>query len=204
MSIRRVSQGVRCPNCRMAPQWCYCLQLRPVDFKTRVTFIIHHKERFLPSNTANLLGQISPNCDYFIRGGDSQQELNLLSGYHSLYLYPDENAQELTPDFLSSILKPIQLIVPDGTWRQAKKVKKRMPAIASLTSVKFSHGQLSRYFLRKQKNDFGLSTFEAVAHALKLIESESTFQELSYNFEVMMNAFAKANPYRAANFVANM
>jgi DTW domain-containing protein YfiP len=39
-----------------------------------------------------------------------------------LLFYPSEDAVELDKELVAQDQKPIQLIVPDGTWRQASKV----------------------------------------------------------------------------------
>lgn len=42
--------------------------------------------------------------------------------YRTLLFYPSDDAVELDKELVAQDQKPIQLIVPDGTWRQASKV----------------------------------------------------------------------------------
>lgn len=198
MSLRRVSQGIRCLSCKMSPQWCYCNQLKPVKISTKITFVIHKKELFLPSNTANLLKLISPeNCEFILRGDDQIQSLKLESGHSPYYLFPDEEATQIDENWSKSLQEPIQIIVPDGTWRQANKIKRRTPGLEKVPSIKLPHMPPSQYFLRKQKFDHGQSTFEATAFCIGLLEGSRIYQELMENFAIMMAQFAAANPYRA-------
>lgn len=42
----------------------------------------------------------------------------------TLLLFPSDDAAVLSSEYLSSIDKPINLLVPDGSWRQAAKTHK--------------------------------------------------------------------------------
>src|SRR5262245_31383046 len=46
----------------------------------------------------------------------------LTAQYRTLLFYPSDDAVELDKELVAQDQKPIQLIVPDGTWRQASKV----------------------------------------------------------------------------------
>ena len=65
---------------------------------------------------------------------------------------------------------PVTLVVPDGTWRQAAKVRARVPGLAALPCASLPPGEPSRYRLRHEPVAGGLATFEAIARALELLE----------------------------------
>lgn len=201
MSERRSTRHLRCPECKIHKDWCFCQHIHSTDLKTKVSFIVHHKERWLPSSTVNLAKRCLTNCDITLRGlKDSAPFNDIDDSYTPLYLYPDEEAFELSSDFLETLKKPVQLIVPDGTWRQAKKIKVREPALQNIQSVMVKSNNPSMYTLRKQKYEYGLCTFEAVAYALELIEGKEISSKLlkmlkimNHNFECTRNN--KMNPY---------
>lgn len=111
--------------------------------------------------------------------------------YQPLYLYPSEEAAELKAEYLESFDKPINLIVPDGTWRQAKKIHLREPLIEGIPHVKITPSQQSLYTLRRQKYEFGLCTFEAIAEAFKILEDEEIYRKLMDNFKIFLAAHHK-------------
>ncbi len=67
---------------------------------------------------------------------------------------------------------PIQLIVPDGTWRQASKIQSRHPELKDLPKVKIAAPDNSTFQLRAQSRPEGMATLQAIAYALGIIESD--------------------------------
>lgn len=191
MVKRRATQHLRCPKCRINQRLCFCEHISPIKLDSKVTMIMHFAETHLPTNTAQLAQQCLTNSQLIIRGKENQPISDHFSidEYHPLFLYPDEEAVELTPELVMSINKPIQLIVPDGTWKQAKKIKRREPIFENIQSVKLPYLGGSIYTLRKQKYHEGLCTFEAIAKSLKIIENEETEKHLMTIFKVMVERF---------------
>ncbi len=202
MSRRRSTSESRCPRCRINLALCFCDQLTPVPTRTRVLFLMHHREKHLTSNTATQAHNILPNSLLKMRGLPDQEcslEEVLDPNYQALLLYPDEDAVELNAQFVLPD-RPILLVVPDGTWRQAKKFRRREPLLAKLPCVKLPVGLPSEYALRKQHMEGGLSTYEATVRALGVLEGtvdgpqlqarmESVFREMSRRFLVARHCF---------------
>ena len=181
MSTRRQNVLERCPHCLIRPNLCFCSQIPSINTKTKISLVVHIKERVLSSNTAHLAHQCLNNSEFFYRGLINvpfDTTFKLDPDYTPLYLYPSEQAQELTPEFLDSVDGPIQLVVPDGSWRQAKKFHKRVPLFKNIQHVKLPDIPESIYELRKQKSDKGVCTMEAIAISLGIIESDGVKDEL--------------------------
>ena len=106
--------------------------------------------------------------------------------YESLLFFPSSESQELTSDFISQFTKPIQLIVPDGNWRQASKVATRHKELASLPRVMLSHENTAQYHLRKETNSYGMSTLEAIARAFEIIDSPEVGKELMKLYQLKL------------------
>lgn len=170
---------------------CFCDKLNLIKLGTKVSFIMFRKEVNLPSNTAHVALKSLENSQNFERGHHGfSLEPNFINQYeyHPLFLFPAEDAVELTPKLLMEIDKPINLIIPDGTWRQAKKIHRREPLLESVQQVKITPSTKSIYPLRRQKFEEGLCTYEAMAQALKIIEGEETYRQVMINFEIFLNA----------------
>lgn len=181
MTTRRQNIALRCPRCLINKSLCFCDHIPSVETETKVSLIVHIKEKVLSSNTAHLAHQCLSNSEFLYRGlkdNPIESTFELDPNYQALYLYPSEMAQELTLELLESFEKPIQLIVPDGSWRQAKKFHKRVPLFQSIPHVKLPMIPQSLYQLRKQKYENSVCTLEAIAYALGIIENTNIQNEL--------------------------
>jgi DTW domain-containing protein YfiP len=91
---------------------------------------------------------------------------------------PDRQAVVLFPSpgavCLSTLVDgpPVTLVVPDGNWRQATRAVRRSPGMAALPRVTLPEGPPSRYRLRSHPDPQRISTFEAVARALGILEPD--------------------------------
>lgn len=91
-------------------------------------------------------------------------------------LFPAESARVLRADDTRD--GPIVLVVPDGNWRQASRVLSRDEAAIGAEVVTLPPGAPSRYRLRRRHNEAALSTFEAIARALAILETPSIEAEM--------------------------
>ena len=181
MSKRRETIKDRCPRCAINMAMCFCDIIKPVETKTKISVILHLKEYFLTSNTGRIANLCLSNSDYYIRGKIDQPieaEYSEDGKYQPYYLYPSDDAEILNDEFLKKQTKPIHLIVPDATWRQVKKFHKREPTLVGIPHLKLPSTGESIYELRKQKNEEGLCTIEAIAQAIGIIESQSVKDHL--------------------------
>lgn len=148
---------------------------------------MHHREKWLTSNTAHFANLCLTNSKVIMRGHRDEDidYDSIVSGERTaLFLFPDEDAIELDENFPKG---NYHLVVPDGTWRQAKKFKRRIPAFKDIQTVKLPAGQPSRYLLRRQEYEAGLSTFEAISRALALVEKNPEInQSLDTIFKVVV------------------
>jgi DTW domain-containing protein YfiP len=182
VSTRRDNFHKRCPKCNINPVLCFCTDVPEISNHNFVSLLVHIKEKNLSSNTALLAHRSLLNSEILFRGA-KEQDLNdtsfLKEDFYPLYLYPTEDAVILDKELIQKINKPIQLIVPDGTWRQAKKVHKRINCLHNIQKVMLpKQSEKSIYELRKQKYEYGMCTLEAIAYAMRIVESEDCFNRL--------------------------
>ncbi len=150
---------------------------------------MHWKEDLTTTNTARIAALCLPNSQIRIRGrrdAPTSADNMLCEEGQNLFLFPSERAIELTPEYVASLKRPIHLIVPDGSWRQAKRVGRREPALADVPHVKLPRGKPTEYVLRKEPNEDALCTFEAIARAMGTLESKEIQDKLEEVFRLMM------------------
>lgn len=171
-----------CETCGLHLERCLCSLIPRLDLRTRVCLVIHRRELKRTTNSGRLAVQALVNSEMRIRGSQDRQVLDLTevlsAPYRSLLFYPGEDAHELTSEFVGESPQPIQLIVPDGNWRQASKVGLRHPELAQIPRVKLSSLNTATQHLRKEHRPEGMSTLEAIARALTIIEGEERIRPL--------------------------
>jgi DTW domain-containing protein YfiP len=198
MSKRRQTVGSRCHKCKIHLDLCFCESLLPIPHTTPITIIKHTRERFLISNTANLAQLVLTNCQIFMRGykqdSDNYRPIKIEEHMTPLYLFPEEGrSQELNVDFVKTLKGPVQLVVPDGSWRQAKKFHRREEALSNLQMVHLAPSGPSEYLLRRQHREDGLCTYEAIIRALSLLEgpnwTKAHMNKAQFNLKMMVSRF---------------
>lgn len=75
------------------------------------------------------------------------------------------------------------LLVPDGSWAQAKRLARFDPLLAGAEEVALPAGPPSRYLLRREPSPASLSTFEAIARALGVLEGADVEEALLETFD---------------------
>lgn len=166
---------IPCGVCLLHKQRCICSSLPSLRLATKVTLIVHAKELKRTTNTGRLAVIALLNSEMRVRGADKERlDLSdlLTSEYNSVLFYPSEDALELNEQFVKESIRPIQLIVPDGNWRQASKVHYRHHELRDIQRVKISTPNLNKHHMRTETTEYGMATLEAIAHALKIIEGE--------------------------------
>lgn len=173
---RRNNAASRCWRCRMHSSLCVCALIPRLPTRTRLVLVMHRAEDRKPTNTGRLAAEAMPESRVIVRGheADRQDEVVWTEGTRPLFLFPHEDAVPLAS--LATVPgdnRPVTLIVPDGNWRQASKVRNRVPGLRAVPCVSLPVGAPSVYRLRSEAHPFGLATVEAIARSLRLLEGEA-------------------------------
>lgn len=185
-----------CPTCLLHRERCICALIPKLDLKTKVSLIIHAKELKRTTNTGRLALHALLNSEMIVRGdGREKRDLShLLSPeFESYVLYPSADAIDVES------LKPrtrVQLIVSDGNWRQAGKINTRHPELKHLPRIKIGRENMARHHLRKEHFREGLSTLEAIALVMAVIEGEAVGQGLMALYQAKLQATLKGRGWR--------
>ena len=183
---RRRNAAARCARCKMRHNVCVCALLPSLQTRTRLLLLIHRDEVSKPTNTGRLAALCLANSDVVCRGRKGlETPLLLHEQTQPLLLFPHADATPIT-DWVGCA-RPITLIVPDGTWRQAGKTRKRVPALHHIPCVSLPVGETSRYQLRNEHRADGLATMEAIARAFGLLEGAPIEQALSQVFRCVVD-----------------
>lgn len=183
----------RCERCARPLKHCLCALIPNLHSRTQVLVLQHPSEVKHALNTAGLLALGLQNAALWIGEQFEQLDAYLAQpGYRNYLLFPGEAAQPLTAIGRAADEAPVRLVVPDGTWRKARKLLYLNPVLASLPRVTLPPGQQSRYRLRKAPMEGSLSTIEAVTAALQLLEPEQSFAALLQPFDALIEGQIRA------------
>jgi DTW domain-containing protein len=174
---------LRCIRCRMHAHLCVCDLVPTLETRTRVVFVVHRSENRKSTNTARLAAACLANSHLVVRGllGEPPR-VAWDPASRPLVLFPSPDATTLT----AGEKAPTTLIVPDGTWRQASKMPRRIPELRDVPCVALPPGPPSAYRLRRRPRETGLATIEAVARALGILEGPEIEAALDRVFRAMV------------------
>ena len=108
------------------------------------------------------------------------------TGELPLVLFPASHAVPITRYIGAP--QPVALIVPDGSWHQARRLQERGPLSRHACVTLPSLGP-SEYRLRSEPQSGGLATVEAIARALRILEGdggEAISDAILHVFRVMV------------------
>lgn len=136
----------------------------------------HVAEERLTSNTARLAGLALLNCRVLPYGGGAPFEEAALAGAGTYLLYPGARSRPPLADVR-------RLIVLDGTFNQARRMYKRIPALLRMPELALPPPVVPPLRLREPTRRDGMSTLEAIAAALGLVEDPALASALQELFE---------------------
>jgi DTW domain-containing protein YfiP len=157
-----------------------CQLFEPLPCRVRVSVVMSSAEARSASNSARLLSLWLPGVELHVRGGEGagsgcvSDPEPLLVRPGSALLFPGAGRAAPLPHDVR------HLIVPDGTWAQARRIERRWFARHGLPRVELQGAWPSLYELRRGRQ--GVCTFEAAAIALGLLDAPALAEALLARF----------------------
>jgi DTW domain-containing protein YfiP len=148
--------------------------------------VIHRAEVRKPTNTGMLAAHCLSNSEIVVRGHEEAPTPPFVApaGTRPFFLFPHPDAVPL--DRIAPSHEPVTLIVPDGTWRQASKVRNRVEGFRDVPCVLLPMEERSIYRLRFEAHEHGLATIEAIARAMGHLEGPHVRREIERVFRAMV------------------
>ena len=173
----------RCIRCRLRS--CVCDEIPRVETRTRLVIVRHAAERRKPSNTAHFARLALPSAELVEYGAEEAAlDESALAGDDTWVLYPDGDRPAPTG------ARPARLIVLDGSWSQARRMRQRIRALRGLPFLSLPAPR-DRLRLRRPHLRSGMSTLEAIAAALALLEGPAVADPLERFHERIVGAWLR-------------
>jgi DTW domain-containing protein YfiP len=136
-----------------------------VETRTRFLLLQHVVEIGKKSNTGRVAALALTNATLLTYGlPGAALDTDLLSEPGTWLLFPD--GPPAPPDAPA----PRQLVVLDGNWSQARRMTQRLPALRTLPRLVLPPPAPGMLKLREPSHPSGMSTLDAIARAVALLE----------------------------------
>jgi DTW domain-containing protein YfiP len=144
--------------------------------RTRIVIVRHHLERWRTSNSGRLAHLALPNSEIVEHGGRAGVALlPPLSG--AWLVFPEGEPAHAAPE-----PSPRQLVVLDATWSQARRMFRKLEALRGLPILHLPDAPMPAARLREAPGPGRVSTIEAIARALRLVEGDAAAAPLEALF----------------------
>jgi DTW domain-containing protein YfiP len=157
---------------------CICAELPRLAHVLPVVVYVHAHEVFRPSNTGSLLPRVLEGARLVVHGSGERQAWSDAALSPAMVLHPD--GRELVAEDAERFSA---LLVPDGSWSQARRMVHRLPALRAGTFVRLPAPSAppcadAALTLRRRPRREHVSTYEAVARALGILESHELEEQM--------------------------
>ena len=155
----------RCPRCWVRDGWCICGHVTPAPTQTQIIIVRHQYEAWRSSGTARIAELAMPHCRLVQANPPYERIDQSISDLGAAWLlFPGgQPADQLGPP-------PGRLIVLDGTWREVRRLHRRLPALWSLPRFTLPAKSDAPVRLRRSRSTHHRSTLEAIADAIAELE----------------------------------
>ena len=171
----------RCPRCLILVAHCICeLVGQPSESQPQIVIVRHHWEAFKSTGTARLAGLALSNLRLLDMTAEDPAPVRaaLRELEDAWLLYPDGSTTSVAAE--RPVPRPRALVVLDGTWRQTRKMLRRLPELSRLPRYSLGGGAEAqrRDRLREPPRAGARSTLESIADALAELDSPERGQRL--------------------------
>ena len=175
----------RCPRCLFRHEVCLCADIPRLVTRTRVVILRHHSEQMRSSNSGRLAHLALAGSVMRDLHGHDRVAPDLPIGAGAWLVYPEGPPRRTAP-----VPPPAELVFLDATWQQAKRMRQRTPALRGLPilSLDTVGGALR---MRKAPRPGHVSTIEAIAAALELVEGGEAPEALERLFQLAIERMGR-------------
>jgi DTW domain-containing protein YfiP len=158
----------RCGRCLLLSDYCLCSAIGPSrPCSPEILIVRHHWEAWKSTGTARVAALALQNVRVLDMAAENPEpvraELRQLDDAWLLYPGLESPERLATP--------PQTLVVLDGTWRQTRKMLRRLPELSLLPRYSLRSDAPERARLREPPRPGARSTLESIADALAELDS---------------------------------
>ena len=164
----------RCRRCWVMEQWCICKDIPDVDNQTGVLVLRHLLESRKSTNTSRIAQLALRKMELVDVDARTPPDVGawLADKGKVWILFPGGTTADVEHE------KPDAVLLIDGTWKQARKMVRSHAALLALPRLSLPGGDPNVWRLRTTKHRDAQSSLEAIAEALRIVESPEHAERL--------------------------
>jgi DTW domain-containing protein YfiP len=165
----------RCFVCHYPLSTCICDAIELIESITSISILQDPSESKHAKNTARIAPLMLANSSVYVGVNESdfiEVVERVKCSQKTLLVYPSPNAVKLGN--AHNVAGYDHLLFLDGTWRKAKKLWLNNPWLHELDACVIEATHASQYRIRKAPDPQSMSTLEAIAWTLNIIEGCDT------------------------------
>lgn len=155
-------------------RWCICADIPKIDNRTEVLVLRHLLESRKSTNTARIAALALRRME--IVDVDARRPPDIagwLASKGKVWLvFPGGTTADVEHE------RPDAVLLVDGTWKQARKMVRSHGALLALPRLSLPGGDPAVWRLRTTKLRDAQSSMEAIAEALRIVESSAHAEAL--------------------------
>jgi DTW domain-containing protein len=171
---------MRCSRCLL--QHCLCAEVPAIATRTRVVIVRHHLEMFRASNTGRLANLALVNSELV-----DHPTQKLVAPEGAWLVYPEGPVTERI-----AAEPPKAIVVLDATWSQARRMYRKIDALRGMPLLHLPEMPMPSARLRESPAPGKVSTIEAIARALRMIEGDASAEPLEALFDLAVARAAQS------------
>lgn len=210
---------ILCSRCHRPEKACICAFTAETTNDIHVVILQHPSEVTQTKGTVALLAKSLQSCQVLVGEvfDDNPCFLQVMAQYHAVLLYPGEQAHIIHRNLLVKFtereknhdnsqlndkVKPLCLVILDGTWKKAYRMFMLSTKLQQLPQICLPEylANAGQYHIRKVAKKNALSSLEASCYALALLEAASDFDDITPNnagkYQPLLNKFQKFNQFQ--------
>jgi DTW domain-containing protein YfiP len=156
-----------------------CAEIPRVDTRTEIVIVRHVAERWRASNSGRIAAMALTRATIVDHGGDLAVPDLRTPG--TWLVWP-----EGAPVTEAPVPPPARLVFLDATWQQARRMRQRLAGLRGLPILHLPVDQVPAARLRESPGPGKVSTIEAIARALRLVEGDPPADALDRVFAVLV------------------
>jgi len=195
-----ITQRGFCYTCYRPSSSCMCRFIEKIETKTKFVILMHPKEfRKTKNGTGQFTKNILCNSELF-KGIDfsNHNKVNQIldnKNNDCYLLYPGENSLNLSQETISSKGNLVIFII-DSTWPCSKKIIKNSKNLQKLKMISFDPNKTSAFKIKKQPNEYCLSTIESTQYLIELLNKQKIENLKIQDLKKMTKPFEKMVEYQ--------
>jgi DTW domain-containing protein len=151
-------------------RWCLCAEVPAVPTRTRVVIVRHYREVTRSSNSGRLAALALLNSELIDHGAPGTAATRVDASGACL-LFP--GGETLTAE-----RAPARLIVLDATWSQVRRMRRKVGGLEAIRTVSLPEVSTAAPRMRASPGQGKVSTIEAIAYALGVLEGPAPQEQL--------------------------